>query len=111
MAITLTLLVMIGLGIIVASIMSRVTSRWSSRPWRRPSRLARIFTPDYNAFNRFNSPVPGPYRAMENLKQEIRETRRRARRSSHRPRPRSKYSAFQTATVLRLPPGMSLRVR
>lgn len=88
MAIILTILVMIGLGIITASIISAVTSRQSSRPWRRPSRLTRVFTPDYNAFNRFSSPVPGPYRAMENLKQEIRETRRHAARSSHRPRPR-----------------------
>ncbi len=88
MTIVLTLLVMIGLGIVIASIMSAFTSRESSRPWRRPSRLARLFTPDYNAYNRFGSPVPGPHRAMENLKQEIKETRQRAVRSSHRPRPR-----------------------
>lgn len=87
MAIILIFLVMIVLGIITADIMSTVTSRQSSKPWRRPSRFARVFTPDYNAFNRFRSPVPGPYQAMENLKQEIRETRRRANRSSHRPRP------------------------
>lgn len=87
MTIVLTFLVMIGLGIITASIMSAFTSRQSARPWRRPSRLARIFTPDYNTYNRFSSPVPGPYRAMENLKREIKETRRRAVRSSHRPRP------------------------
>ncbi|HXR66488.1 MAG TPA: hypothetical protein VN729_11215 [Ktedonobacteraceae bacterium] len=88
MTIILTILVMIGLGIITASIINAVTSRQSSKPWRRPSRLARVLTPDYNAFNRFSSPIPGPHRAMENLKQEIRENRRRAARSSHRSRPR-----------------------
>lgn len=88
MASILILLVMIVLGIITASIISALTSRPASRPWRRPSRLAQIFPHDYNTFNRFRSPVPGPYQAMENLKQEIRENQRRAHRSSHRPRPR-----------------------
>lgn len=88
MTLILALVVMIGLGIITASIISAITSRQSSKPWRRPSRLARMFTPDYNAFNRASSPVPGPARAMENLKQEIKETRRRTARSSHRQRPR-----------------------
>jgi hypothetical protein len=88
MTIILSILVIIGLGIITSSIMSAITSRQSSKTWRRPSRLARVFAPDYNAFNRFGSPVPRPYRAMENLKQEIRETRRHAVRASHRPRPR-----------------------
>jgi hypothetical protein len=88
MTLVLLFLVMIGLGILVSGLISAISSQRSSRQWRRPSRLARILTPDYNAFNRFSSPVPGPYRAMENLKQEIKENRRRAARISHRPRPR-----------------------
>ncbi|MEO7018888.1 MAG: hypothetical protein ABI234_01895 [Ktedonobacteraceae bacterium] len=88
MNIILPLLVMIVLGIITASIMSVFTSHQSARPWRRPSRLARMFTPDFNAFNRFSSPVPGPHRVMENLTQEMKATRLRAVRASHRSRPR-----------------------
>ncbi len=83
----LPLLVMIVLGIITASIMNVFISRQSARPWRRPSHLARLFTPPYNAFNRFNSPVPGPRQAMENLTQEMKATRRCAVRASHRARP------------------------
>ena len=88
MMIFVFLLVIVGLGVITATLMSAMTSRQAAKPWRRPSRFARLFAPDYNACNRFGSPVPGPHRAMENLKQEIRETRRHAVRASHRPRPR-----------------------
>lgn len=79
------ILVAILIGSVLAGMILALTG---SRRDRQPYNFRRLFAPDYTAFNRFNPVVPGPQRAMENLKQEMKETRSRVVRASHRSRPR-----------------------